>query len=66
MNFPTSSDIAGLTPDGSAYTTTSDLTQTGVFAQDRIELGNWGLLVGGRYDWTETVATRDGVNSGTY
>ncbi|TQS72536.1 TonB-dependent siderophore receptor [Rhodobacteraceae bacterium] len=66
MNFPTASDIAGLTLDASSNTTTSDLTQTGVFAQNRISLGDWAVLVGGRYDWTDTKATRDGTMTGRY
>lgn len=66
MNYPTASDISALTLDYSSYSSTSDLTQTGVYAQDRITFGDWALLLGGRYDWTETVATRNGSGNGTY
>jgi TonB-dependent siderophore receptor len=66
MNYPDAADIAAMTLDGYSYTSTSDLTQTGLFAQDRITFGDWAVLLGGRYDWTETVATRNGVHTGTY
>ncbi|WP_460274497.1 TonB-dependent siderophore receptor [Celeribacter sp. ULVN23_4] len=66
MNYPDADDIAAMTLDGYSYTSTSDLTQTGVYAQDRITFGDWALLLGGRYDWSEVVATRDGSNTGTY
>jgi iron complex outermembrane receptor protein len=66
MNYPTASDIAAMTLDAYSYTSTSDLTQTGVYAQDRITFGDWALLLGGRYDWTKTVATWNGSSDGTY
>lgn len=30
-----------------------DSTQTGVYLQDQVALGNWRVTVGGRYDWFE-------------
>ena len=49
-----------------AYTsdTTTTRRQTGVFAQDRMEVGNWDILAGLRYDSTRTQITENYVSGG--
>jgi iron complex outermembrane receptor protein len=37
--------------------TKGTLEQTGIYAQDQMEFGNWRFLVGGRQDWAETSST---------
>lgn len=39
-----------------------DLEQTGVYATDHVELGNWHFTLGGRYTWVEQNA--DGTQGG--
>ncbi|WP_172293261.1 TonB-dependent siderophore receptor [Pseudoruegeria sp. HB172150] len=54
MISPTNAQIAALTLDAYTSETHSELSQTGIFAQDRVEWGNWDLLMGLRYDWATT------------
>jgi len=63
--------VAANTPGGSvpvpALTdfTASSLNQTGVYAQDQIELGNWRAVAGLRYDWAHQETTVKGAGGST-
>ena len=52
-----SDSVAANTPGGSipipelTSFTASDLNQTGIYAQDQMEFGNWRAVAGLRYDW---------------
>ncbi|MDQ0317996.1 iron complex outermembrane receptor protein [Pararhizobium capsulatum DSM 1112] len=45
------------------YFTGSDLNQTGLYAQDQMELGNWRFVGGLRYDWARQESTVKGSGS---
>ncbi|MFS2151969.1 TonB-dependent siderophore receptor [Rhizobium sp. Rhizsp42] len=45
--------------------TGSSLTQTGIYAQDQMELGNWRAVAGLRYDWAHQEATVKGAGGST-
>lgn len=61
-DFATGSIIGGLGPVSLSqrYDKLTELTQTGIYAQDQMEIGNWRLLLGLRHDWTNT-KVKDGV-----
>ncbi|MGM0783095.1 MAG: TonB-dependent siderophore receptor [Pseudomonadota bacterium] len=40
----------GVTP---FYDAERDLEQTGIYVQDQMQIGNWHLALGGRYDWVD-------------
>ena len=48
-----------------SYFTSSDLNQTGVYAQDQIEFGNWRAVAGLRYDWAHQETTVKGAGGST-
>ncbi|MBO9195306.1 TonB-dependent siderophore receptor [Rhizobium sp. 16-449-1b] len=45
--------------------TGSSLTQTGIYAQDQMELGNWRAVAGLRYDWAHQESTVKGAGGST-
>lgn len=47
------------------YFTGSSLNQTGVYAQDQIEFGNWRAVAGLRYDWAHQESTVKGAGGST-
>lgn len=47
------------------YFTGSDLNQTGIYAQDQIEFGNWRAVAGLRYDWAHQESTVKGAGGST-
>ncbi|WP_010139451.1 TonB-dependent siderophore receptor [Oceanicola sp. S124] len=54
LNYISYADATSVTLDGYTSTTDTTMQQTGVYVQDQMRFGNWGLLLGGRYDWVET------------
>lgn len=58
--------VYGVKVDESTFRTASDeqqnLDQVGLYLQDQLSLGNWELLLSGRYDWAE-VRTTDFTDS---
>lgn len=66
-----SSSVAANTPGGSVpvpaldYFTGSSLNQTGIYAQDQMELGNWRAVAGLRYDWAHQESTVKGAGGST-
>jgi len=47
------------------YFTGSDLNQTGVYAQDQMEFGNWRAVAGLRYDWAHQESIVKGAGGST-
>ncbi len=47
------------------YFTGSRLNQTGIYAQDQMELGNWRAVAGLRYDWAHQESTIKGTGGST-
>ncbi|KPF42635.1 hypothetical protein IP76_16565 [Rhizobium sp. AAP43] len=47
------------------YFTGSDLSQTGIYAQDQMELGNWRAVAGLRYDWAHQESVVKGPGGST-
>lgn len=47
------------------YFTGSDLSQTGIYAQDQMEFGNWRAVAGLRYDWANQESTVKGAGGST-
>ena len=62
-NYPALAEIEALSLDAYVTHTNTDFEQTGVYVQDQIDWGQWSLLLGARYDWTETTITEDYTNS---
>jgi iron complex outermembrane receptor protein len=66
-----SSSVAANTPGGSVpvpaldYFTGSSLNQTGIYAQDQMELGDWRAVAGLRYDWAHQESTVKGAGGST-
>lgn len=66
-----SSSAAANTPGASVpvpaltYFTGSSLNQTGIYAQDQMELGNWRAVAGLRYDWAHQESTVKGTGGST-
>ncbi|MFC3059718.1 TonB-dependent siderophore receptor [Paenirhodobacter populi] len=61
-NYPTLAEIEAAQMDAYTSHTTKKLEQTGIYLQDQMNWGNWGLLVGARYDWAKTKITEDYVS----
>lgn len=53
-DYITSAEANSVSLDAYTSATETTLRQTGIYLQDQIEIGNWRVLLGGRYDWTET------------
>lgn len=66
-----SSSVAANTPGSIVpvpaldYFTGSSLNQTGIYAQDQMELGNWRAVAGLRYDWAHQESTIKGTGGST-
>jgi iron complex outermembrane receptor protein len=72
-NYPTLAEIEALSLDAYVTHTVTDYEQTGIYVQDQMDWGRWSLMLGARYDWTETSITEDyntssgtGTDTGTY
>ena len=56
---------AGVPLPALSYFTGSSLNQTGIYAQDQMEIGNWRAVAGLRYDWANQETTVKGAGGST-